>query len=115
MTSPFVTPPAPGDFRDVTPADVATHRSTLRLVDVREPHEYTGELGHIEGAELVPLATVLDAAESWDKETEIVLICRSGGRSGRAAGALAQRGFSRLSNMVGGMIRWNEERRPVAR
>lgn len=113
MSSPFLTTPAPGRFRDVTPADVAAHSAELKLVDVREPHEFTGELGHIPGAELAPLAHVLDMARGWDKDAEIVLICRSGGRSGRAAAALAERGFTRLSNMVGGMLRWNDEGRTV--
>ncbi len=115
MSSAFETLPQPGHFRDVTPADVVAHRAGKKLVDVREPHEFTGELGHIDGAELVPLATVVAAAQAWDKDTEIVLVCRSGGRSGRAADALARTGFSRLSNMVGGMLRWNDEQRPVVR
>jgi len=115
MSSAFETLPHPGHFRDVTPADVVAHRDGLKLVDVREPHEFTGELGHIEGAELVPLATVGAASSGWDKNAEIVLVCRSGGRSGRAADALARMGFLRLSNMVGGMLRWNDEQRPVVR
>lgn len=115
MSSPFDTPPAPLHHRDVTPADVVAHRDRLRLLDVREPHEYTGELGHVAGAELVPLATVLDHTSGWDTTQELVLVCRSGARSGRAATALAERGFTRTSNMVGGMLRWNEEGRPVER
>ncbi len=115
MSNPFATPPAPGTFRDVTPADVESHASSVRLVDVREPHEFTGELGHIAKAELVPLSTVVAASAGWDKAQETVLICRSGNRSGQAASKLAQMGFSRLSNMVGGMLRWNSEQRPVAR
>jgi glyoxylase-like metal-dependent hydrolase (beta-lactamase superfamily II)/rhodanese-related sulfurtransferase len=115
MSNPFSTPPAPGTFRDVTPADVAAHGAGLRLVDVREPHEFSGELGHIAGAELVPLSTVVGASAGWPKEAEVILICRSGNRSGQAAGALARAGFSRLSNMVGGMLRWNAEQRPVQR
>jgi len=115
MSDAFAKVPPPGSFRDVSPADVIAHRDNVRLVDVREPDEFTGELGHIDGAELVPLATVVDAATGWDKDSEIVLVCRSGGRSGRAAGALAQTGFTRLSNLVGGMLRWNEEQHPVVR
>jgi rhodanese-related sulfurtransferase len=115
MSNPFVSPPEPGSFRDVTPADVQNHAASVRLVDVREPHEFTGELGHIVNAELVPLSTVVTASAGWDKAQEIVLICRSGNRSGQAAGKLAQMGFSRLSNMVGGMLRWHSEQRPVAR
>ena len=45
----------------------------------------------------------------------LLFICRSGGRSGRAATALAAMGFTRVMNMVGGMIAWNEAKLPVAR
>lgn len=102
-------------FRDVTPAQVHAHLGKVRMVDVREPAEYTGELGHVEGTELVPLATVGAQAASWNHDAEIVLICRSGGRSGRAAQALASMGFRRAMNMVGGMLAFNEAKLPVVR
>lgn len=105
----------PAGYRDVGPAQVAGAGTKVRLVDVREPHEFTGELGHIAGAELVPLATVEGAASAWSKEQEIVLVCRSGARSGRAAAALTAGGFGRVMNMVGGMIAWNEAKLPVDR
>jgi rhodanese-related sulfurtransferase len=101
-------------FKEATPAQVAEVRGQVRLVDVREPAEYTGELSHIAEAELVPLATVLDAVADWDRKAPIVLVCRSGARSGRAAQALVSLGFEDVTNMVGGMIAWNEARLPVA-
>jgi sulfur-carrier protein adenylyltransferase/sulfurtransferase len=102
-------------YRDILPAEVAaTPGRAVRIVDVREPHEFTGELGHIGGAELVPLASVEAlAAKSWRKDDEIVLVCRSGGRSARAAASLAALGFRRVMNMLGGMLAWNEARLPV--
>lgn len=100
---------------DVTPADAAQVLGEYRLVDVREPHEYTGELSHIEGAELVPLRTVPEAAASWSQDEKILLICRSGARSGSAADYLARLGFEYAHNLMGGMIRWNAEGRPVAK
>ncbi|MCK6547231.1 rhodanese-like domain-containing protein [Myxococcota bacterium] len=103
----------PAGYRDVTPAQVASLRGTELLVDVREVHEYRGELGHIQGAELVPLATVAEAASRWDKDRELVVVCRSGGRSGRAAAMLAANGFTRVANMVGGMLAWNDAKLPV--
>lgn len=105
----------PGGYRDVDPVRVDHARGKLRVIDVREPAEFIGELGHAPGAELVPLSTVENAAASWDKEQEIVLVCRSGGRSGRAAALLASRGFRRVMSMVGGMLAWNEARLPVER
>lgn len=101
-------------IKQASPEDVLTLRGKVRLIDVREPAEYTGELGHVDGAELVPLATVPTAAAKWDKRAPIVCICRSGGRSGRAAEALAGMGFADVTNMVGGMLAWNEKKLPVA-
>ncbi|MCS6899381.1 MAG: rhodanese-like domain-containing protein [Myxococcales bacterium] len=100
--------PTPQGFRDVTPAQVHEYLGKVRIVDVREPSEFTGELGHIPGAELVPLATVTDQASSWNRSADLVLVCRSGGRSGRAAAALAAMGFQRVMNMVGGMLAYKE-------
>jgi rhodanese-related sulfurtransferase len=102
-------------IREVTPLDVAANREKVRIVDVREPHEYTGELGHIPGAELVPLATLSDAAKAWDKRAEIVLVCRSGARSGRACAQLAVMGFENVFNLAGGMIAYNEAKLQVER
>lgn len=82
--------------------------SNVRFVDVREPDEFSGELGHAPGSVLVPLATVEGAASGWDRNVPVVLICRSGGRSGKAAIALLSMGFERVASMRGGMILWNE-------
>jgi rhodanese-related sulfurtransferase len=101
--------------RDVTPQQVHDDQGRTRLVDVREPHEFNGELGHIPGAELVPLATVEQQAAGWDRAADLVVICRSGGRSSRAAEALARLGFSRVMNLVGGMLAHDAARLPVER
>ncbi len=100
-------------FRDVAPAGVNEARGSVRIIDVREPHEFAGELAHVPGAELVPLAIVETAARTWDKDAEIVLVCRSGARSGRVAAMLASMGFRRVMNMVGGMLAWNEAKLPT--
>jgi sulfur-carrier protein adenylyltransferase/sulfurtransferase len=105
----------PSGYREIDPVRVAQARGTVRVVDVREPAEFVGELGHAPGAEIVPLATIESAARTWDKEQEIVLVCRSGARSGRAADLLARMGFRRPMNMVGGMIAWQEARLGVER
>jgi rhodanese-related sulfurtransferase len=43
----------------------------------------------------------------------MVMICRSGNRSGRAAQALASIGFSRVMNLTGGMLAWNAAGLPI--
>jgi sulfur-carrier protein adenylyltransferase/sulfurtransferase len=108
------TPNANG-YRDVDVTAIIAAHGRVRLVDVREPSEFNNELGHIAGAELVPLATVEGAAESWARDAELVLVCRSGARSGRAAAQLTRKGFTRVLNMSGGMIAWNEAGLPVER
>lgn len=96
-----------GGYRDIVPASAANLLQHLRLVDVRNPSEYTGELGHIQGAELVPLPTVEAQAVGWKKDQPILVICRSGGRSAMASSALARMGFTNVYNLAGGMIQWN--------
>lgn len=105
--------PNPAGYRDASPDDVKLPPQGYRLVDVREPDEYTGPLGHIAGAELVPLASVLAKAVSWNKDEPLLLVCRSGGRSGNAAMALTRAGFSKAMNLVGGMMAWNAAGKPV--
>lgn len=98
----------PGDFNEVTVEDVKECGEDLRLIDVREPDEYSGPLGHYPGSELVPMGGLLARAIDWDRDEPVVLICRSGGRSGRMAAAMERDGFSKVVSMGGGMIRYND-------
>lgn len=92
---------------DVPPQDVFENLDKVRLVDVRQPEEFTGELGHIPGAELVPLATLPDAIGKFTSDLPTVFICRSGGRSARACEFVTSLGIAPVYNMAGGMILWN--------
>lgn len=95
---------------------LSEHRGAdLQLLDVREPDEYRGALGHIAGANLVPLGMLRAAARSIDRKRPIVVICRSGGRSGRAAVDLLNLGFARVASLRGGMSAWNESGLPIDR
>jgi len=105
--------PNPAGYRDVSAADVKLPAQGFRLIDVREPHEYVGELGHIAGATLIPMATVGQHAPSWNKDEEILCVCKSGGRSGNIAAALTQAGFKKAMNLTGGMLGWNAAGLPV--
>jgi rhodanese-related sulfurtransferase len=97
----------PHGYREVPPDAVYPHLAALRLVDVREPHEYVGPLGHVPGSELFPLSTVAEAAPSWDLEQPVLIICRSGARSASAAALLCGMGFRQVFNLTGGMIAWD--------
>ena len=77
------------------------------LVDVRDPHEW--EIGHIEGAHLIPLGDLPARMHELDSRNDIVLQCRSGVRSMKALNMLRDAGFTRLKNMTGGILAWADE------
>ena len=81
-----------------------------RVIDVRQPAEFTGPLGHIEGSELVPLDKLLREAKEWDVTENLLFVCRSGNRSYQACATLSEMGFEKLTNMAGGMIAWNKNK-----
>jgi rhodanese-related sulfurtransferase len=87
------------------------------VLDVREPEEFVGELGHIAGALLVPL----DALErrlpklTGYVDRELVVVCRAGARSRSAAAILHNAGFPRVCNLQGGMLAWTRAGFPVER
>ena len=97
----------------ISPEQAYQSRSTARLIDVREPHELRGELGRIPGVESVPLATVEREAATWDRNARLVMVCRSGGRSSRAADLLVRLGFPHVMNMTGGMQAYRAAGLPV--
>lgn len=86
--------PAPA-YRDVV--DGAT-----QLVDVREPDEVAA--GTLPGAVNIPLGDLPHRLDELDPSRRVVLLCRSGGRSGRAAEFLAAQGFRDVVNLTGGML-----------
>jgi len=74
------------------------------VVDVREPDEY--ESGHIPGAILVPLATVLSNTSEFESDETVYVVCRSGGRSMQACEMLHEVGVSNVVNVAGGTMGW---------
>ena len=90
--------------REINPSELAALSPRPRVIDVREPDEFSGDLGHIPGAELVPLATLAARARRWSKSVPIVVVCRSGARSTRAALELAAAGFTDVTNLAGGTV-----------
>jgi rhodanese-related sulfurtransferase len=87
----------------------------VRLLDVRMPNEFTGELGHVADSELVTLGPDLQQLlDNGDRKNPIVFICRSGARSAQATGYAVDIGYENVANLSGGMIRWNEDGLPVS-
>jgi len=82
-------------------------KEKFTLVDVREPHEY--QIGKIPGSRLIPLGEIAVRAAELDTADEIILQCRSGGRSAKALQTLSGMGFKRLKNLRGGILAWSKE------
>jgi len=85
----------------------------VQILDVREAEEFTGPLGHIAGAVLVPLGQLAERIDELDHDRPIVAVCRAGGRSAQATAILQQAGFAEVANLNGGMLRWRAEGYPV--
>ncbi|MDF1513848.1 MAG: rhodanese-like domain-containing protein [Anaerolineae bacterium] len=84
----------------------ALQRNDVVIIDVREDYEY--HTGHIPGAELLPLGQIPDRVADIPTDVPVILVCRSGNRSGQAFDYLSQQGFDNVHNMLGGMIAWTE-------
>ena len=106
--------------QQLTPQEVQqqlTHPTRPLLLDVREPEEFTGELGHIAGSILIPLKELPARVGELepDKERNIIVICRAGVRSTTAAALLTGMGFEHVANLKGGMVEWDDQKLPVER
>src|SRR3954463_9513362 len=76
----------------------------LKIVDVREPNEY--QINRIPGSQLIPLGDVPKRYEELNKNDEIVVHCKMGGRSAKAADFLRSVGFTKVLNLKGGILDW---------
>lgn len=101
-------------IEEIEPEWVAAHREQVTIIDVREPAEYSGPFGHIEGAELIPLGDLASRLDTIERGKPVVAVCRSGGRSAQAYLMLKRAGFEQAANLAGGMIHWHEFGLPVA-
>jgi sulfur-carrier protein adenylyltransferase/sulfurtransferase len=76
----------------------------LRIIDVREPNEY--QINRIPGSELIPLGDIPKRYAELDPNEEIVVQCKMGGRSAKAADFLRSVGFTNVLNLKGGILDW---------
>jgi len=84
----------------------------LFLLDVREPFEY--QIAQM-GGQLIPLGELPQRVGELDPKREIVVQCKSGGRSQRAAEFLKKNGFEKVHNLAGGILAWSSEIDPTVR
>lgn len=99
---------------DVPEIDIAEaarrHAGGAHIVDVRQPEEYAD--GHVPGAPLIPLASVAERLGEFPSSGEVLVICRSGARSARAAAFLREQGIDAI-NIAGGTLAWIDAGHPV--
>jgi len=97
---------------EITPAEFKKQWDEGRrpvLIDVRQPDEW--DICNLEefGARLIPLGEIPQRFGEIPKDDDIVIHCRSGGRSAQAQRFLQSQGYARVQNMTGGMLRWSDE------
>ncbi len=105
-------------FRGVKEVDtngalqLINHKNAF-VLDVREPSEY--ESGHLLNAKLIPLGKLKARIAELDKQKDkpVVVVCRSGNRSGTACAILSKQGFTQAYNLMGGMMAWQKSNLPV--
>ena len=96
-------------YAEIEPSEIKRRLANgekLTMIDVREYDEVAQ--GMIPGAVHIPLGELPARIGEIEQTGEIILICRSGARSGRACEYLAMLGMQGVKNMAGGMLKWNE-------
>ena len=99
-----------GAVPEIEPSTLSSRLASgdaLEIVDVREPHEW--EIARIDGARLIPLASLESRLGELSATAEIVVHCKAGGRSAQAVRRLRAAGFKRVWNLAGGITRWSRE------
>jgi len=91
-------------------AEAGAQRGAIHLLDVREDDEW--QAGHIDGAQHIPLGQLGERLAELPKESRIVAVCRSGGRSGAAVRGLKQLGYD-AENLEGGVTAWSKAGLPL--
>jgi adenylyltransferase/sulfurtransferase len=103
-------PPAGVKEGEIDPVEVKARidrGDRFVLIDVREPHEY--QICNIPFAKLIPLGDLPKRVNELDSADEIVVHCKSGVRSAKAADFLKQAGFKKVLNMKGGILAWSDK------
>ena len=88
-------------------AQLLSDDPTVQLIDVREASEW--EICHLDGAQLIPLATLDGALATLNRDRDVVVMCRSGKRGATAARQLTTAGFANVRNLTGGILQWADD------
>lgn len=79
--------------------------ANIDIIDIREARELS--TGHVPGARHIPMATIPARLHELPRDKQVVMVCRSGARSGQACAWLMQQGFDNVVNLRGGMMAWH--------
>lgn len=96
-------------MKEITTKELAlklTNKKNVSVIDVREDNEVAE--GIIPNAKHIPLGQLSERMDEIDKNQAHYMVCRSGGRSGKACDFLTEHGFD-VINMVGGMLAWEDD------
>lgn len=93
----------------ISASDLDKANDQILLIDVRTPEEYAA--GHIENAINIDYSSgnFKDQVSELDKNQDIYVYCKVGGRSGRSAQILEEMGFEKVYDLKGGIIAWEKE------
>tara|TARA_B110000037_G_C17084184_1_gene491262 strand:+ start:521 stop:835 length:315 start_codon:yes stop_codon:yes gene_type:complete len=78
----------------------------IQIIDIRESNEY--DYCNI-GAQHIPMGEIMENLELLAKDKDVVLHCKSGGRSGAMTQALMTRGYANVINLTGGILAWADQ------
>lgn len=93
------------DELDVAEVSAVMTDSGIQIVDCRTEREWKS--GHIDGARLMPLGSIGDHLHELETGHTVIVVCRSGHRSGIAARQLTRAGFTDVKSLKGGINAWN--------
>jgi sulfur-carrier protein adenylyltransferase/sulfurtransferase len=112
------TAPATNDIAEISVQDLQTRiaaglsKTRTLLLDVREPHEW--QIAHLDAAKLMPKDTVAEHLDEFAAYDEILVHCKSGGRSADVVRFLTRdAGLKNVKNVAGGIIAWAREIDPA--
>lgn len=100
-------------YEEITAKEAQERLGEFFAVDVRGEQEFNGPLGHVGGSVLAPLGELDEHAKALPVDRPLLLVCRSGNRSGKACARLMELGISNVVNLAGGMIDWNRAGLPI--
>ncbi len=100
---------------NITEALQLINHKDAAVLDVREPSEC--EAGHLLNAHLIPLGKLKERVGEIEqyKDKPLIVVCRSGNRSGAACVTLSKSGFNQVYNLSGGVTAWQQAKLPLTK